>query len=376
MEREVKLGGQIYEVDKILKEKSTEAGRKLYYVKWVGYSNSANTWEPSRNILTPIVLEEWKTKKGKAKKASVPEMKKPKKTKTEHKKVGRRKTKVTKMVKKTVKKAAKKAAEKKSVGKRVPLGALSDEGDKVEDECPLKGSCTVYSDGGSYTVTLNAASRVESHSKFYILQLLDGDDGAFHVWTRWGRVGHSGVSKLMGPYPLKEAKGVFTTKFKAKTGNNWENRATFETKSGKYTLLGFDVGEDDSAFDSMMERFRANPNEGKELVSQADEASGEKVQSVRTHIWQYYVDDGVDGKMTDWYNYEEKASDVVEFAFKDWRRNPSVNVRAIKSGTYTYSVNFNTMEQTNIEHRNHTKRVIRRVVFRPLKRSNSFLSFD
>ena len=76
-----------------------------------------------------------------------------------------------------------------------------------------------------------------------------------------------------------------------------------------------------------------------------------------------------------WYNYDEGASDVVDFAFKDWRRNPAVSVRAVRSGVYTYSINFNEMQQTNIEHPNHTQRTIRRVPLRPARLSGSSLSF-
>jgi len=254
--------------------------------------------------------------------------------------------------------------------------------DKVEDECPLKGNSKVFSDDtGFYTATLQSASRLERQAKFYIIQLLELKDSKYHVWTRWGRVGLSGVSKLMGPYDdIATAKKAYFEKFKKKTGNNWEKRDSFTPQAGKYTLMGHDgadeAQEGDGNYAEMMSRFRSHPNEGKEISAQPDEEEGEKVTSVRTHKWQYYVDDGVDGKSTNWYDYDLEASDVVDFAYKDWRRNPAVNVRAIKSGTYTYSVNFNKMEQTNIEHYNHTKRTIRRVVFKALKRSNSFLEFE
>uniref|UniRef100_A0A7S2TP74 Poly [ADP-ribose] polymerase n=1 Tax=Lotharella oceanica TaxID=641309 RepID=A0A7S2TP74_9EUKA len=295
-----------------------------------------------------------------------------------------KKTSVKKAVKKSKTAKVKAALKKgKTEAKSMYIEEVTPvEEDKVEDECPLKGQSKVYSDAsGFFTATLQSASRLERQAKFYIIQLLKGKDAKFHVWTRWGRVGLSGVSKMMGPYDTDtKAKNAFAEKFKKKTGNTWDKRGSFTPKPGKYTLMGHD-GADEAEegagdYDGMMARLRNHPNEGRELGAQADEMDGERVRSVRTHKWQYYVDDGVDGKSTNWYDYDLEASDVVDFAFKDWRRNPAVNVRAIKSGIYTYSVNFNKMEQTNIEHRNHTKRAIRRVVFKTLKRSGSFLGFE
>mmetsp|Transcript_34267 Transcript_34267/g.66757 ORF Transcript_34267/g.66757 Transcript_34267/m.66757 type:complete len:472 (-) Transcript_34267:199-1614(-) len=386
--KEVKLGGKVFEVEKILKEKS-EDSKKQYLVKWHGYPKSESTWEPAKNILTPILIQEWEDKKG-TKAKSKPKLKPKKpaaKKSTKKRKIAVKKTSSVK--KATIKKAAKKtkSAKARKKGKAETKSKYIEEvspvdEDKVEDECPLKGHSKVYSDAsGFYTATLQSASRLERQAKFYIIQLLKGKDKKYHVWTRWGRVGLSGVSKMMGPYNSDgEAKKAFGEKFKKKTGNAWNKRDKFTPQPGKYTLMGHD-GADEAEegagnYDEMMARFRNHPNEGRELAAQADEKDGERVTSVRTHKWQYYVDDGVDGKSTNWYDYDLEASDVVDFAFKDWRRNPAVNVRAIKSGTYTYSVNFNKMEQTNIEHHNHTKRAIRRVVFKALKRAGSFLGFE
>eukprot|EP00466_Bigelowiella_natans_P017468 jgi/Bigna1/75209/fgenesh1_pg.33_\ len=247
---------------------------------------------------------------------------------------------------------------------------ISDMGSKVEDECPLKGKSVVLSDSsGFFTATLQAASRLERNSKFYVLQLIQESQGeAYHIWARWGRIGGGGVSKLTPYDSIESAKAAFISTFKNKTGNEWKSRFTgFVPKEGKYSLMGHEKADETQErakqYDEMMSRFRAHPNEGRvEEIQQEDESKGEIVESVRTHRWQYYVDDHVDGKATGWYDYDLEASDVVDFAFKDWKRNPAVSVRAIKSGTYTYSVNFNEMEQTNIEHHNHKKRVLRREI--------------
>jgi len=70
-------------------------------------------------------------------------------------------------------------------------------------------------------------------------------------------------------------------------------------------------------------------------------------------VWQY--------QHGTWHNYDEDANDVVEQAYQEWKSNPYTDVRAVKSGTWSYSVNFKEMVQTNVVHDNHTQRPIRRV---------------
>ena len=70
--------------------------------------------------------------------------------------------------------------------------------------------------------------------------------------------------------------------------------------------------------------------------------------------WQYEHDD--------WKNYDKTANDVVEAAYQEWQKNKFTDVRAIKSGEWQYTVDFNTMLQQNIQHENHTRRSIRRTL--------------
>jgi hypothetical protein len=72
-----------------------------------------------------------------------------------------------------------------------------------------------------------------------------------------------------------------------------------------------------------------------------------------TPHWEYHHDT--------WKPYDKSASDVVEAAYQEWHKNPYTDVRAIKSGEWQYMVDFNNMQQENIQHENHTKRAIRRV---------------
>merc|ERR1711862_43004 len=79
-------------------------------------------------------------------------------------------------------------------------------------------------------------------------------------------------------------------------------------------------------------------------------------------LWQYYVDDKVDGKRTGWYDYAKEAAEVVEEAYSEWQRNPGrgFNVRSVQSGHFCYQISFDEMKQTNVTHPNRTQRAIRR----------------
>jgi len=63
-----------------------------------------------------------------------------------------------------------------------------------------------------------------------------------------------------------------------------------------------------------------------------------------------------------WRPYDKSALDVVEAAYQEYLRDPGMlDVRAVQSGSWRYQVDFVNMQQTNIEHANHTVRKIRRV---------------
>ena len=113
----------------------------------------------------------------------------------------------------------------------------------VDEYCPLNASHKVHiddNDGTIFDVLLNQTNASNNNNKFYRIQLLSampagGED--YHTWTRWGRVGEKGQSKLLGGSgSLSEAIDNFQAKFKDKTGHNWEDR-TEPAKRGKYTYL-------------------------------------------------------------------------------------------------------------------------------------------
>jgi hypothetical protein len=76
--------------------------------------------------------------------------------------------------------------------------------------------------------------------------------------------------------------------------------------------------------------------------------------------WQYYVDDGVDGKADGWYDYFESAVDIVEGAYSEWKRNPMLHMCCVQSGAFSYMVDFDRMTQTNVSYPSRKMRQIRR----------------
>eukprot|EP00669_Euglena_mutabilis_P010017 TRINITY_DN480_c0_g1_i1.p1 TRINITY_DN480_c0_g1~~TRINITY_DN480_c0_g1_i1.p1 ORF type:complete len:410 (+),score=103.77 TRINITY_DN480_c0_g1_i1:48-1232(+) len=78
--------------------------------------------------------------------------------------------------------------------------------------------------------------------------------------------------------------------------------------------------------------------------------------------WQYFDDKRASrGKDVGWHDYDLSGSDVVEEAYQSWVTDPYIDVRAVHSGKFNYTVDFNQMQQTNVDHAAHTVRALRRV---------------
>lgn len=103
----------------------------------------------------------------------------------------------------------------------------------VDDHCPLKARGKVVDD---WDAMLNQTNIGHNNNKYYVIQLVESG-GKYQTWTRWGRVGEPGQNALLGNGTLDDAKRCFKAKFKDKTSNNWEDRAKFVAKPGKYTLI-------------------------------------------------------------------------------------------------------------------------------------------
>lgn len=68
--------------------------------------------------------------------------------------------------------------------------------------------------------------------------------GNFLVYTRWGRVGAKGGTKISGPYTSAyDATSEFVSKFYEKTKNYWSNRKDFFCEPKHYVWLEMDYAE-------------------------------------------------------------------------------------------------------------------------------------
>eukprot|EP01102_Stenamoeba_stenopodia_P015090 TRINITY_DN5107_c0_g1_i1.p1 TRINITY_DN5107_c0_g1~~TRINITY_DN5107_c0_g1_i1.p1 ORF type:complete len:682 (-),score=251.83 TRINITY_DN5107_c0_g1_i1:117-2162(-) len=132
----------------------------------------------------------------------------------------------------------------------------------VDTVCPAASKSHVLEEGDViWNATLNCADvsyNVKGHNKFYIIQLLESDDKKkYSVWNRWGRVGATGQSVIKDFANVLAAKKDFEKKFQDKTGNPWSNHKSFKPKSGKYTLVEIDYGdEEDINEDDIKEKMK------------------------------------------------------------------------------------------------------------------------
>ncbi|KAI0009495.1 PARP-domain-containing protein [Xylariaceae sp. FL0662B] len=96
----------------------------------------------------------------------------------------------------------------------------------------------VYIDdtGVIYDASLNQTNATNNNNKFYRVQLLRSVSGDYRTWTRWGRVGEHGQTKALGNGTLANALREFESKFKAKSGLTWSNRAE-PPLAGKYAFI-------------------------------------------------------------------------------------------------------------------------------------------
>lgn len=99
-----------------------------------------------------------------------------------------------------------------------------------------------------YDAMLNQTNVGGNNNKFYVIQVLEADDGSrFMVYNRWGRVGVKGQDKLQGPFTSEDsAIQEFEGKFYAKTKNEWSNRNEFISFPKSYTWLEMDYSDKDA----------------------------------------------------------------------------------------------------------------------------------
>jgi len=113
-------------------------------------------------------------------------------------------------------------------------------------ELGVPDSTRVY---GEYGCMLNQTNIGHNNNKFYVIQIVENGK-KFHLFTKWGRVGEDGQTKIDAFNKLEDAVKGFCKKFQDKTGNKWENRSNFVAKNKKYTLLEMEVDSDEEAADA------------------------------------------------------------------------------------------------------------------------------
>ncbi|XP_028781929.1 poly [ADP-ribose] polymerase 2-like [Neltuma alba] len=122
--------------------------------------------------------------------------------------------------------------------------------------------------GEIYDATLNQTNVGDNNNKFYVIQVLESDDGGkFLVYNRGGRVGVKGRDKIQGPYASREsAIQEFESKFFAKTKNHWSGRKSFVCHPKSYVWLEMDYGGNDkesTATEKHACAFEMKPQESK-----------------------------------------------------------------------------------------------------------------
>ncbi|KAI9781135.1 MAG: hypothetical protein M1835_004358, partial [Candelina submexicana] len=138
-------------------------------------------------------------------------------------------------------------AKKQKDGQKANSGSLVV---PVDEGCQLAGTHKVYLDPQNtiYDASLNQTNIGGNNNKFYRVQLLASPGGDFKTWTRWGRVGERGQSKLLGSGSLTEALVLFDKKFKEKSGHSWANRLD-PPKPNNYTFIERNYEEDSASSD-------------------------------------------------------------------------------------------------------------------------------
>uniref|UniRef100_A0A9J2QBA2 Poly [ADP-ribose] polymerase n=1 Tax=Ascaris lumbricoides TaxID=6252 RepID=A0A9J2QBA2_ASCLU len=91
---------------------------------------------------------------------------------------------------------------------------------------------------------LNQTNIGFNNNKYYVIQIVETDDGSYHLWTRWGRVGEPGANQHQQFSSVDDAVKAFKKKFHDKTRNKFEERHKFVAHPGKYTIIEIE-GEDE-----------------------------------------------------------------------------------------------------------------------------------
>ncbi|KAJ1288363.1 hypothetical protein BS78_02G084100 [Paspalum vaginatum] len=118
----------------------------------------------------------------------------------------------------------------------------------VHESSGLQDTAHILEDGKSiYNTTLNMSDLARGVNSYYILQIIEEDNGSeCYVFRKWGRVG----SEQIGGQKLEEmsksdAIQEFKRLFLEKTGNTWEaweRKTNFQKQPGRFYPLDIDYG--------------------------------------------------------------------------------------------------------------------------------------
>lgn len=175
---------------------------------------------------------------------------------------------------------------------------------------------------------------------FIVLQIVELDSpqpggGQFVLYQRWGRTGTAGQALEQVFVNSEDAVEAFKAKFEDKCGFAWEDR--HDQPDGKLP--------------------------GKYAFMNQNFAAKQAAVLGQNATWEYWVDDGIDGKETGWYPYSVEGSKCTEQLYQESLLNPRHSTRVVASGAWLYHVFLEEPHfwQENAEHPNRTRRYIRRV---------------
>ena len=139
--------------------------------------------------------------------------------------------------------------------------AVAKRGPPVDSRCAVAQEACVVADengDGFWDAQLNQPTDFGTN-KCYRLQLVCSTKKPADVFVffLWGRVGGTSQFILKGPFPLEAAQEQFQKKFYAKTKVEWQDRANFVRRAGKYALLEpYDHGELEISDDALESKGR------------------------------------------------------------------------------------------------------------------------
>jgi poly [ADP-ribose] polymerase len=142
-----------------------------------------------------------------------------------------------------------------------------------------------------YNVMLNLtdiAYGVKGHNKFYQIQV-QKKGGRYILFTKWGRVGAPNPQSMNEEFDSRiDAVRGFKKKFRQKTHNDWEDKASFAPKEGKYTMINIDQGAGGNSGGSLNDEV-SKLNKRNELIKKRIQSNAsnldERIKSLMELIW-------------------------------------------------------------------------------------------